>query len=68
MSILPVITAYDIYVKYQRYTDNVIASNMEIAPVYVSLTVYDTPEATLIKPSVGVYRCRGNSFQLVNRK
>ncbi|WP_238799214.1 tail fiber domain-containing protein [Escherichia coli] len=43
---------YDIYVKYQRYTDNVIVEYGK--SVYVSLTVYDTPEATLIKPSVGV--------------
>ncbi|MCS0889945.1 tail fiber domain-containing protein [Escherichia coli] len=42
---------YDIYVKYQRYTDNVIVEYGK--SVYVSLTVYDTPEATLIKPSVG---------------
>ncbi|HIB0983036.1 TPA: tail fiber domain-containing protein [Escherichia coli] len=38
--------------KYQRYTDNVIVEYGK--SVYVSLTVYDTPEATLIKPSVGV--------------
>ncbi|EFH6968026.1 tail fiber domain-containing protein [Escherichia coli] len=43
---------YDIYVKYQRYTDNVIVEYGK--SVNVSLTVYDTPEATLIKPSVGV--------------
>ncbi|HBE2493689.1 TPA: tail fiber domain-containing protein [Escherichia coli] len=43
---------YDIYVKYQRYTDNVIVEYGK--SVSVSLTVYDTPEATLIKPSVGV--------------
>lgn len=43
---------YDIYVKYQRYTGNVIVEYGK--SVYVSLTVYDTPEATLIKPSVGV--------------
>ncbi|EMK8771480.1 tail fiber domain-containing protein [Shigella sonnei] len=43
---------YDIYVKYQRDTDNVIVEYGK--SVYVSLTVYDTPEATLIKPSVGV--------------
>ncbi|EFM2220338.1 tail fiber domain-containing protein [Escherichia coli] len=43
---------YDIYVKYQRYTDNVIVEYGK--SVYVSLTVHDTPEATLIKPSVGV--------------
>ncbi|HAX1821906.1 TPA: tail fiber domain-containing protein, partial [Escherichia coli] len=33
-------------------TDNVIVEYGK--SVYVSLTVYDTPEATLIKPSVGV--------------
>ncbi|CAD5483657.1 tail fiber domain-containing protein [Escherichia coli] len=43
---------YDIYVKYQRYTDNVIVEFGK--SVYVNLTVHDTPEATLIKPSVGV--------------
>ncbi|HCL8609107.1 TPA: tail fiber domain-containing protein [Escherichia coli] len=47
---------YDIYVKYQRYTDNVIVEYGK--SVYVSLTVYDTPEATLIKPSVGVINGR----------
>ncbi|EFH3131106.1 tail fiber domain-containing protein [Escherichia coli] len=43
---------YDIYVKYQRYTDNVIVEFGK--SVDVNLTVHDTPEATLIKPSVGV--------------
>ncbi|MDY7941019.1 tail fiber domain-containing protein [Escherichia coli] len=43
---------YDIYVKYRKYTDKVIVEYGKSADV--SLSVYFTPELTLVKPSTGV--------------
>ncbi|WP_340506247.1 tail fiber domain-containing protein [Escherichia coli] len=47
---------YDIYVNYGRYTDNVIVEYGKTDGV--TLTVYDVPELTLVKPSVGVTDAR----------
>ncbi len=47
---------YDIYVKYGRYTDNVIVEFGKTDGV--TLTVHDVPELTLVKPSVGVTDAR----------
>lgn len=43
---------YDIYVKYRKYTDKVTVEYGKSADV--SLSVYFTPELTLVKPSTGV--------------
>ncbi|EIN4798209.1 tail fiber domain-containing protein [Shigella sonnei] len=43
---------YDIYVKYRKYTDKVIVEYGKSADVTIS--VYFTPELTLVKPTTGV--------------